>query len=359
MISKEFSKIQLQKLNDQFNFIFSNNSVSSAISSDQTLQSILKECLSIHALLESSSKTTKKNNKLFVEKYNKLSKEKFTLSKVNYDNETDILDQLNWMKVYLENTYNVNILSHSVSAAPAPAISEKTTKILQEEKIVSATAGGDLNPDKLLELSQKMQRVNERLNKDISTGKLYIFKTKPKHIVLVKKIYSYLLAGLSFSIFVAAIFMFVLENTRLATGGTWIAWTDGLFALFMCGACTMMAVQSFMSLYSKKLCNNDNIKYQFKWQISILMIILILFYILNLCVSLDGENIFHYVFNTVLPSNPNWKVEIYIFIGSICAIIAFYVFTLVPFIMAAVLNPKRDDKAIETKMTEYLKDPTV
>jgi len=120
------------------------------------------------------------------------------------------------MKVYCENTFNIDILSHAVSATPAEQIVEKSTKNinLEEQKIISATAGVNPSPDKFVELSQKMQRVNERLNNDIMSGKLYIFKSKPKHMVLVKKIYAYLLVLLSLSIFLMSIFMFILTNTR-------------------------------------------------------------------------------------------------------------------------------------------------
>jgi len=360
MISKEFIKTQLKKLNEQFNFIFSNNDISSSISSDQTLQSILKECLSIHSFLETSNKVTKKNNKLFVEKYEQFSKEKFMPSKVKYEKESDILDQLNWMKVYCENTYNVDILSHSVSAAPVTQIVENSTKKLEEQKVVSAGVGADMDPNRFIELSQKMQRVNERLNNDIATGKLYIFKSKPKHIVLVKKIYAYLLACLSFSIFMMSIFMFILENTKTASGGSWISWTDGLIGIFICGICTMMTIQTFMSLYNKKLINNDNVKYQFKWQISILIYVILLFYILSTCIT--GFNPISTIFSTIF-SNVNFnntqKIEAYIFVGSISAMCLFYILSLIPFIIAAALNPKRDDKVIESKMAEYLKDPTI
>jgi len=95
MISKNFIKTQLKTLNDEFNFIFSNNTISSSIGSDKTFQSILRECLSIYSSLENSAKTTKNNTKSFIEKYEQFSKEKFTPSEVKYDTESDILDQLN------------------------------------------------------------------------------------------------------------------------------------------------------------------------------------------------------------------------------------------------------------------------
>jgi len=360
MISKEFIKTELKKLNDQFNFIFSNNSISSSINSDQTLQSILKECLSIYCFLEKSSKTTKKNSKLFIEAYNKLSNEDFVLSDVKYEKEADILDQLNWMKVYCENTYNVDILSHAVSAVPVAEI--KTKKVELEEKVVSAGAGADLNPDKFIELSQKMQRVNERLNNDIASGKIYIFKTKPKHIVTIKKIYSFLLAFLSFALLVLSVSIFIVENTRTTGSQQWIQWYDGLVALFVCGICVMMTVQNFMSLYNKKLNKNDNIKYQFKWQISILIFIILLMYMVNFCLtSLNPiTTIFSLIKDNVMPNlNSTQKIEVYIFEGAIFAMFAFYVLALIPFIIGAVLNPKRDDKVIEAKMAEYLKDPTI
>jgi len=361
MISKEFIKTELKKLSEQFNFIFSNNNISSSINSDQTLQSILNECLNIYSFLETTSKTTKKNSKVYIEKYNEFSKEKFVPNKVIYDKETDVLDQLNWLKVYIENTYNVDILSHGVSAIPVAEIQEKTNKHIQEEKVVAAGAGADLNPDRFIELSQKMQRVNERINNDIASGRIYIFKTKPKHIVTVKKIYAYLLAFLSFSLLSLSICTFIIENTTTTDGKYWISWTDGLFALFVCAICIMMTVQNFMSLYNLKINKNENIKYQFKWQISILIFIILLMYMFNFCIT--GLNpfttIFSIISNVMLNINSTQKIEVYIFEGSIYAMFAFYILALIPFIIGAVLNPKRDDKIIESKVAEYLKDPTI
>jgi hypothetical protein len=190
---------QIKKIYIDLDTIFTNNIICSKILSDITLQKAIEQTLSILAFLEPKTPKFKK----ILKKYEEISQKTCSLSKIDVstkEEESDLIDQINWLSIYCSNTYNIDISInkpvHTINNAEVKNLSENTIK---QNEIITDAIGGQTNPEGVFALNQKIAQAAMKFSEDINSGKIYIFTSKPKIIPIIKKIYnfSFLLSILS------------------------------------------------------------------------------------------------------------------------------------------------------------------
>jgi len=362
MISKTFRTNTIKTIKNELEYVFTNATLSNSLSDDSNLQSAIEQTLNICAFLEKSNKV--KVHKSFLKRYNELSKKDFLIKEVSFDEENDVIDELNWLHIYCKNTYKIDIFSQQLTNEKTKQIIENNDGTLTKEKVIAAGVSEGVNTDGLMLLSQKMQRANDKLNKEIIEGKFYIFTSKPKHLPIFKFIYTFLLSFLAVSMLFTSICLFLTENVKYqdSNGSTQSVstWTDGLFQLLLALLLVWVVVRAFIQMYHKKYKNNENFKFQFKWQIDILiLIILLIFFITNM--TNFKTTIFKELWSML--HNQGWhnseKLKVWMLFSAYASNLILFGLTIIFFIIPSIMSPKKDNKAIEKRYTEMLNDPSV
>jgi hypothetical protein len=190
------------KLNDLYaiilkhlDFIFDNALLSEKINSNQTLFNIVRTQVAILKSIETELKPSFELSSKYIDK---LSKDKddyeYTYDIFNLD---DLKDQVNWLPIYILNEYKIDILDpkSNISTDVPEVVTDKNGN----ERFVNLN-----NLSSLMNSSNPRMAefaANMRLGSEIASGKVYIFKTKPKFIPLLKKIFNiflYVFSGILF-----------------------------------------------------------------------------------------------------------------------------------------------------------------
>jgi amino acid transporter len=109
--------------------------------------------------------------------------------------------------------------------------------------------------------------------------------------------------------------------------------------------------------YKIKLANNDNIKYYLKWQTIMLILIFLIFFVMIGMIGVTSSNSFVTILEEIkLPHNDFIKVSLWFNFIAIISTCVFILWLVILIILAAIFNPKRDDKKIGELYKEYLKN---
>ncbi|MDR1235091.1 MAG: hypothetical protein LBJ97_03365 [Mycoplasmataceae bacterium] len=261
--------------------------------SQPNLQSIVEKQLNILSYLENVNKTKIIKSTKLLTKYNELTSKHFTIdSKIKYDDQEVLVDDINYLPVYIRNIFKIDldalaegkeakIVMPTVNDAPQQ---QNSTPVMPFMMPGMAGAMGNLPPE---QNPMYTAAANARIHQESIQGKVYLFKTKPKFIPLLKWIIAGLLILFSIAcIFVGMGMMFAKNsahalNTDEANNG-FNAALGPLAAIFY----FVIALFAFFLCYrtAKPLLintKNENALYSFQWQfylfLGILFLMLIIF----------------------------------------------------------------------------------
>lgn len=199
----------------------------------------------------------------------------------------------------------------------------------------------------------------QRLNSEIMNGTFYKFKTKPKSILIAKKILGFLFAIVAFiSVMVLILDWLTLGLLYYGLNSTQeqpyeISSGSLLYQTLLSIFYIVAFVYTSISMFKKE--TNENKKYEFQKVITIIFAIIFLLQILSLVQavrfrfpiidSLETDNL----------GNPLWKINsfkasTYVSIVQICL----YVFVIVAVGYAVSQSPKPDVDKINLKIKQYM-----
>jgi hypothetical protein len=160
--------------------------------SQPNLQSIVEKQLNILSYLENVNKTKIIKSTKLLTKYNELTSKHFTIdSKIKYDDQEVLVDDINYLPVYIRNIFKIDldalaegkeakIVMPTVNDAPQQ---QNSTPVMPFMMPGMAGAMGNLPPE---QNPMYTAAANARIHQESIQGKVYLFKTKPKFIPLLK-----------------------------------------------------------------------------------------------------------------------------------------------------------------------------
>ena len=206
--------------NEQVSFLLDNKSCIDFLSSSDNFQKIIKNELLILNYFVIKNKSDKKTVDAMVDKYNSICP-KNTLSlkdEQSIKSEEEMLDYANYLKVYVKNILHFDLLE---------AIKEPNkVNILKFTAPIGDIPNNNFNPDSAENgnwqnmFEQNMESINpyvlreaqDRVRAKIESDAVYIFKSKPKHIKVLKIIYSILMFSFAFLLLCLSIVGFIVAN---------------------------------------------------------------------------------------------------------------------------------------------------
>lgn len=285
--------------------------------------------------------------------FNKLANETFSIdAKFKYEDETDLIDQINYLVTFCNNMFKVNLddlvdgkkvtaTDPHIDLRAKPEFDSQTPRMSPN----FAFATGIPTSATPYENPYLLGRAYAKLNDDIIHGSFYRFKTQPKIIPIVKMI-SFVLGIITIlALITCSILAFISTGLKVQDGEdtpkiNYIM--NGIFYLIAAG----FGVYPLFITMSRW--NNPNKKFFFNWGFVLMFIILaILFTMMDLIpiwlnwddVLKDPEN----KYNT-------FKALKYLLLVTTCLAGT----GLIPVIIGATCNPKPDAEAIDRKVKEYV-----
>ena len=217
--NEESSNLE-KSLIEQVSFLLDNKSCINFLSSSDNFQKIIKNELLILNYFVIKNKSDKKTVDAMVDKYNSICP-KNTLSlkdEQSIKSEEEMLDYANYLKVYVKNILHFDLLE---------AIKEPNkVNDLKFTSPIGDIPNNNFNPDSAENgnwqnmFEQNMESINpyvlreaqDRVRAKIESDEVYIFKSKPKHIKVLKIIYSILMFSFAFLLLCLTIVGFIVAN---------------------------------------------------------------------------------------------------------------------------------------------------
>lgn len=195
-------------------YFFTVNALTNGLTSDAELSKIVTYCFSIINSVEKNffNESTKLYNDLLVE-LKKYLPDVEIKNNINLKNKYDIIDELNWLLTYVKNRYNIDL-----TAPQTNQIRKSIDNISYEQaKIIDDTNNGVINENQASFYIQTLKLRNiaqARMNKDMQSGKLYIYQTKPKIIPILKLVIFSLLCLQIIAVAAFAIFLLIFATAN-------------------------------------------------------------------------------------------------------------------------------------------------
>ncbi|MCQ2956453.1 MAG: hypothetical protein MJ233_00890 [Mycoplasmoidaceae bacterium] len=211
------------------------------------------------------------SSKTLVKEFNKLTKASFELdSKYKYEDETDLIDSINYLFTFCNNMFKVNlddIVAGKKVTATDPHIDLKAKPQFDDEpprpNSNFAFAGGGIplaaTP---YENPYLLGKAYAKLNDDIKQGKFYRYKSKPRIVPVMKIISVVLMILLSLTFIATSVFAFMANNLQVNVEGEVLGLRtidSGIIYIILSGFCVYPVVMTLISLVNGKKKNNPNL----------------------------------------------------------------------------------------------------
>lgn len=403
---KSVKKLYLE-LTSKIDLLFKNANFVSLLKSNDALSDVFLDQISIVKFLETKlsdfncieehlkerqKKSNKKNDSdslIDLDKLNKAEKYleefkkiKFGISNFkeeNFKNIDEIKDAINYLNVFMKNTFKKDIDEFLVAIPVQDKSneSEATKKETASAERVSANSNFDNNTSSnffggqnqsFAQMNSESMKENylysiasQRLNQDIINGTFYKFKTKPQAILIIKKIIGICFAlialiglGIIISSWLANDLMYQNKNFNEGESYPILAQSNlfnTIFGIFY------ICVYGYLGFLMFKPEKNENKKYDFPKMILIFLTIIIimqLFSLIQYTVSLftiidEIENTPGHFGNTNFSINSG---KAYLYLSIIQD--SLYVVIIIMIVLAYVYAPKIDVDRINMKIKEYM-----
>jgi ABC-type multidrug transport system fused ATPase/permease subunit len=262
MPNKTFYIEQTPKLKKYLELIFKNAQITNDLKNNEQLQNALEECLHILNTFEIQLKAKKNSAIEFADKFNIETKKDIKLRELDYQDEYEYVDQINWLVVYCKNQYHIDLMNHSSHVESSNEIIEQTPAQQKRDQIISEAIGADVDASKIIELNNRMINSSKQLTQDIAAGKIYIYKSKPAIMPIINLLFMYSFAILSIFAFLSSLMYFIAAGMKLdqydSTNSYVFSWANGLVLFVFSGFMIYTSVKSFIFWYKKK---NINARY--------------------------------------------------------------------------------------------------
>lgn len=308
------------------------------------------------------------------------------LKKVSYTKVEDIKDSINYLNVFLKNNYKKSIEDFSKKDA-----TEKTDSNAGSKKVETATAekvsngtfnnqnnqarsnpffgnpggfgGGGIPPHMSQEAFKEnylYTLANQRLNQDIMNGTFYKFKTKPKEVVVFKKVIACLFWTIALIGIISVILSWLSAGLvyDIVDGKSQVMNnTNNIFSLIFVILYTL--IYSYIGWQLFKNDKNENRKYDLQKMVLVIFCIL---FALQLF-SLIQVTVVSFAYIDKIEADPNQfgndqsKIDAFkasTYLNVIQDVV--YLFAIIFIGVAMFFAPKIDHERIQLKLREYVEE---
>jgi hypothetical protein len=190
MVANDLKNTQTTIASD-LNTIFTATSLVAAFKSPN-FQTLVEKQLNILAYLERKHKTKTIKSVTLLNKYNALSSKNFNIdTNIAYTNDTSLIDDANYLNIYLKNIYKVDV--QALANGTKADIPNLTVNDAPGQSAGAAMGGmpfamggmmGGMAPQMQNQMMAAMAQA--KIQQQAAAGEVYLYKSKPKFIPILK-----------------------------------------------------------------------------------------------------------------------------------------------------------------------------
>ena len=351
MDTKEIKKLKKEAI-EHLEIILSNDDLVDKLDKEDFLK-IVKDHLSL--IMQINSILNNKNDDLhdLIDKFNIFLKNKITnIQASNYSDENEMKDDLNYLKIYVKNTFNRDFETYSLNKDKLKKIESLDNTIPNTKNQESFSNENNSynyfdnnqnqfnnmnnpygNPE-IIKQQFITQAIVTRITDDYRKGNYYFYQTKPKIIPIFKKIAAIWLLIASLVLFAIIGMQITISNMEIIGAVTdqgqklyynW-NWFNYMFPILTAGLLCYFAYILFKPIY------NDNYKYGIERGYNFTYYLLFIIGLLNITTIVYGFTDLEQV--KILNESYQEKISIfsaftYLNIVSVCINVSFIMFPII------------------------------
>lgn len=355
----------IKMIDDNLNKIFSNSQLVNSLNSVSFCDLVLKQISILKFVEEKENKGSKNKSDKWLDKLNKLNNSTLTLSNLNYHSNEAALDDVNYIKVYIQNVFKLDLDNlekgdendvEQVTATPYNAAAGATVGAGAASE--TSSSNPSFNPFASPYGSQgSMEQyiyfaANTRFTQEVMSNKFYVYKTKPKAVPIVKIIMGIILLILSLMIVAKIVLSAIVGNFPITVDSG--EQREFAFANYNLASDILFILAALWLAYTYlKKQNNDNYKYYIDWKRSsflmVLFVFFVIYYLINYVDLLAIEN--KWVVND--QEKNLILITIYLTFAGVGVFFGYIVFYI---ISVACLNPKYDGTRCQMRINQIVEE---
>lgn len=339
--------------------IFLDSKTTDLLRSDKNFQEVITNDISIVKYFDNIESNSTNSNR-FIKSYEMLTNKKFVNNdKINFSNLNDVYDTVKYTNVYLLNTLRTSIEQmDSINKASNEAnVKDETSREIpadqfrggyQSDEEIIRNSGYTMHDvaDQLI-----MTQANMILSRNIAKGKVYVYNSKPKFIPIIK----YIVMALLFIMFVLSITSFALiasknGQIKVDNGQSEPVSIELNIVSYVFQFIFVAFVLGFIAYSMFRNFKNDNSRYRFSWGMMSFYIILFLMstFMFSWNILIDP------IQYNIQESNALAVKYVFTYAANIqIAIFVIIALVIILTVIAAVLNPRKDEKRIMKLLEQY------
>ncbi|EGZ31562.1 hypothetical protein [Malacoplasma iowae] len=354
------SKKLLSEIDSNLKIIFNSSALLNKLK-DETFEDVVLKQISILKFIEKKAKVKESDADLWIKKLNDINGSKREFIELNYSNQDDIVDDINYLSVYVQNMFKKPLsefkkddIKLNISSNDNKTVDSKVNDNMNANPMVPPMfqngMGNQFNSPENYQLWQnemQMMVARNRLQQMVNTGEFYQYKTKPLIIRIIKYIISGVAIGLALISILIGIFLLLSNGIKISSAGKEDVLTINYFTLISQIIYALLFL--WIGYIFLKPLKNDNQKYSYNKFLGYMMLIIIIYFFFSqITVSFLYQNI------SIVESNSQQKIGFNGFI--ICNFIQVGLFgiALIVNILGLVFSPKPDIERINAKLAQIM-----
>ncbi|WPL37540.1 hypothetical protein [Malacoplasma iowae] len=354
------SKKLLSEIDSNLKIIFNSSALLNKLK-DETFEDVVLKQISILKFIEKKAKVKESDSDLWIKKLNDINGSKREFIELNYSNQDDIVDDINYLSVYVQNMFKKPLsefkkddIKLNISSNDNKTVDSKVNDNMNANPMVPPMfqngMGNQFNSPENYQLWQnemQMMVARNRLQQMVNTGEFYQYKTKPLIIRIIKYIISGVAIGLALISILIGIFLLLSNGIKISSAGKEDVLTINYFTLISQIIYALLFL--WIGYIFLKPLKNDNQKYSYNKFLGYMMLIIIIYFFFSqITVSFLYQNI------SIVESNSQQKIGFNGFIVCNFIQVGLFGIALIVNILGLVFSPKPDIERINAKLAQIM-----
>lgn len=354
------SKKLISDIDSNLKIIFNSSTLLNKLK-DETFESVVLKQISILKFLEEKAKVKESDADLWLKKLNDINGSKCEFEKTEYSNQDDIIDDINYLSVYVQNMFKKPLSEFKkddikVNAVPTNNQSEQQPKVENTVPTMPPMFPGEVSNQfgstdnfQMWPAEMQMMVARTKLQQMVNTGEFYQYKSKPLIIKIIKYIISGVAIGLALLSILTGIFLLLSNGVEITVNGK----TDNLATNYFTLISQIIYALLFLwiaYIFLKPLKNENQIYSYNKFFGYVMLIIIIYSFLSQISVSFLYQNV------DVKTTTAQQRIGYDGFVVCNFVQVALFGVALIVDVLGLVFSPKPDIERINAKLVQIIEE---
>lgn len=354
------SKKLISDIDSNLKIIFNSSTLLNKLK-DETFEGVVLKQISILKFLEEKAKVKESDADLWLKKLNDINGSKCEFEKTEYSNQDDIIDDINYLSVYVQNMFKKPLSEFKkddikVNAVPTNNQSEQQQKVENTAPTMFPMFPDGMNNQfsptdnfQMWPAEMQMMVARTKLQQMVNTGEFYQYRSKPLIIKIIKYIISGVAIGLALLSILIGIFLLLSNGVEITVNGK----TDNLATNYFTLISQIIYALLFLwiaYIFLKPLKNENQIYSYNKFFGYVMLIIIIYSFLSQISVSFLYQNV------DIKTTTAQQKIGYHGFVVCNFIQVALFGVALIVDVLGLVFSPKPDIERINAKLVQIIEE---